>query len=73
MFALIDYVNFKGKSAREDPKTRLAFFRYSRKCCPKRTRWKFVRAAKKFGEQSQNAPPEKDCSKRLGGWKTRVT
>lgn len=80
MFALIDYVNFKGEGILETERSQgqgwglLQVLEEMR--VPKKEEdalEEFVRAAKKVLEtRVKNAPPEKDCSKRLGGWKTRV-
>ncbi len=80
MFALIDYVNFKGEGILETERSQgqgwglLQVLEEMKS--PKKGEdalKEFVRAAKKVLENRvKNAPPEKDCSKRLGGWKTRV-
>ena len=80
MFALIDYVNFKGEGILETERSQgqgwgllqvLEEMRIPKK--KKDSLKEFVRAAKKVLENRvKNAPPEKDCSKRLKGWKTRV-
>ncbi len=80
MFALIDYVNFKGEGILETERSLgqgwglLQVLEEMRTPEKKEDALKeFVRAAKKVLENRvKNAPPEKDCSKRLGGWKTRV-
>lgn len=80
MFALIDYVNFKGEGILETERSQaqgwglLQVLEEMRPPEKKEDALKeFVRAAKKVLENRvKNAPPEKDCSKRLGGWKTRV-
>ena len=80
MFALIDYVNFKGEGILETERSQgqgwglLQVLEEMQS--PKKEEdalKEFVRAAKKVLENRvKNAPPEKDFSKRLGGWKTRV-
>jgi hypothetical protein len=80
MFALIDYVNFKGEGILETERTQgqgwgllqvLETMRLPEK--EEDALKEFVEAAKKVLENRvKNAPPEKDCSKRLKGWKTRV-
>jgi len=80
MFALIDYVNFKGEGILETERSQGQGWGLLQVLEEMRTPEKkenaleeFVRAAKKVLENRvKNAPPEKDCSKRLGGWKTRV-
>ena len=80
MFALIDYVNFKGEGILETERSQGQSWGLLQVLEEMRTPEKkddaleeFVRAAKKVLENRvRNAPPEKDCSKRLGGWKTRV-
>ena len=80
MFALIDYVNFKGEGILETERSQGQGWGLLQVLEEMRTPEKkddalkeFVRAAKKVLEDRvHNAPPEKDCSKRLGGWKTRV-
>lgn len=80
MFALIDYVNFKGEGILETERSQgqgwglLQVLEEMQAPAKKEDALKeFVRAAKKVLENRvKNAPPEKDCSKRLGGWKTRV-
>ena len=80
MFALIDYVNFKGEGVLETERSQgqgwglLQVLQEMRIPEKKEDALKeFVPAAKKVLENRvKNAPPEKDCSKRLGGWKTRV-
>ena len=80
MFALIDYVNFKGEGILETERSQgqgwgllqvLQEMRLPEK--KEDALEEFVRAAKKVLEdRTRNAPPEKDCSKRLRGWKARV-
>lgn len=80
MFALIDYVNFKGEGILETERTQgqgWGLLQVLQEMRPPEKKEdaleEFVRAAKKVLENRvKNAPPEKDCSKRLGGWKTRV-
>ncbi len=80
MFALIDYVNFKGEGILETERSQgqgwglLQVLEEMRTPEEKEDALKeFVRAAKKVLENRvKNAPPEKDCSKRLKGWKNRV-
>ncbi|MEI7751481.1 MAG: hypothetical protein WCJ71_05240 [Candidatus Omnitrophota bacterium] len=80
MFALIDYVNFKGEGILETERSQGQGWGLLQVLEEMRTPEKkeaaleeFVRAAKKVLENRvKNAPPEKDCSKRLGGWKARV-
>lgn len=80
MFALIDYVNFKGEGILETERSQgqgwglLQVLEEMQAPGKKEDALEeFVRAAKKVLENRvKNAPPEKDCSKRLGGWKTRV-
>jgi len=80
MFALIDYVNFKGEGILETERSQGQGWGLLQVLEEMRTPEKkedaleeFVKAAKKVLENRvKNAPPEKDCSKRLGGWKTRV-
>ncbi len=80
MFALIDYVNFKGEGILESERTKgqgwgllqvLQEMRLPEK--KEAALEEFVRAAKKVLEnRTRNAPPDKDCSKRLRGWKARI-
>ncbi len=80
MFALIDYVNFKGEGILGTERSQgqgwgllqvLQEMRLPEK--KEDALEEFVRAAKKVLEdRTRNAPPEKDCSKRLRGWKARV-
>jgi hypothetical protein len=80
MFALIDYVNFKGEGILETERSQgqgwgllqvLEEMRMPEK--KSEALDEFVRAAKKVLEtRARNAPPEKDCTKRLCGWKTRI-
>jgi len=80
MFALIDYVNFKGEGILETERSQgqgwglLQVLEEMR--LPKKKEDaldEFVRAAKKVLEaRARNAPPEKDCTKRLCGWKARL-
>ena len=80
MFALIDYVNFKGEGILETERFQGQGWGLLQVLEEMQTPEKkdeavkeFVRAAKKvLDNRSRNAPPEKDYSKRLGGWKTRV-
>lgn len=80
MFALIDYVNFKGEGILESERTQGQGWGLLQVLEEMRAPEKkvdaleeFVWAAKKVLENRvKNAPPEKDCSKRLRGWKTRV-
>ena len=80
MFALIDYVKFKGEGILETERSQGQGWGLLQVLEEMRTPEKkddaleeFVRAAKKvLTNRVRNAPPEKDCSKRLGGWKTRV-
>lgn len=80
MFALIDYVNFKGEGILETERFQgqgwglLQVLEEMRIPEEKEDAVKeFVRAAKKVLEdRCRNAPPEQDCSKRLKGWKARV-
>ena len=80
MFALIDYVNFKGEGVLETERSQGQGWGLLQVLEEMKTPEKkeesleeFVRAAKKVLENRvKNAPPEKDCSKRLRGWKTRV-
>ena len=80
MFALIDYVNFKGEGILETERSQgqgwglLQVLEEMRVPAKKEDALEeFVSAAKKVLENRvKNAPPEKDCSKRLHGWKTRV-
>jgi len=80
MFALIDYVNFKGEGILETERSQGQGWGLLQVLEEMRTPEKedaaleeFVRAAKKILENRvKNAPPEKDFSKRLSGWKTRV-
>lgn len=80
MFALIDYVNFKGEGVLETERFQgqgwglLQVLEEMRVPEEKEDALKeFVRAAKKVLEnRSHNALPEKDYSKRLRGWKTRI-
>lgn len=80
MFALIDYVNFKGEGILETERFQgqgwglLQVLQEMN--LPKKEEnavEEFVRAAKKILDQrSKNAPPERDCSRRLCGWKERI-
>jgi hypothetical protein len=80
MFALIDYVNFKGEGILETERSQgqgwgllqvLEAMRLPEK--KEDSLEEFVRAAKKILEtRARNAPPEKDCTKRLCGWKARL-
>jgi hypothetical protein len=80
MFALIDYVNFKGEGILETERSQgqgwgLLQVLEEMKLPEKKedVLEEFVQAAKKvLADRVKNAPPKKDCSKRLGGWKTRV-
>ena len=80
MFALIDYVNFKGEGILETERTQgqgwgLLQVLQEMKLPEKKedSLEEFVRAAKTvLKNRVRNAPPEKDCSKRLKGWITRV-
>ncbi len=80
MFALIDYINFKGEGILETERTQgqgwgLLQALQEMKLPEEKedTLKEFVNAAKKVLENRvRNAPPEKDCSKRLRGWKARV-
>lgn len=80
MFALIDYVNFKGEGILKTERTQgqgwglLQVLQAMKMPEKKEDALKeFVNAAKKVLENRvRNAPPEKDCSKRLRGWKNRV-
>jgi len=80
MFALIDYVNFKGEGILETERSQGQGWGLLQVLEEMRTPEKkgdvleeFVWAAKKVLEnRAKNAPPEKDFSKRLGGWKARV-
>jgi len=80
MFALIDYVNFKGEGILETERSQgqgWGLLQVLEEMRPPQKKEdaleEFVRAAKKVLENRvKNAPPEKDCSKRLGGWKNRV-
>jgi len=80
MFALIDYVNFKGEGILETERAQGQGWGLLQVLEEMRTPDKredaleeFVRAAKKILENRvKNCRLEKDCSKRLGGWKTRV-
>ena len=80
LFALIDYVNFKGEGILATERSQGQGWGLLQVLEQMRTPEKkedaleeFVRAAKKVLENRvKNAPPEKNCSKRLGGWKTRV-
>lgn len=80
MFALIDYVNFKGEGILETERSQgqgwgllqvLEEMRVPEK--KDEALEEFVRAAKKVLDvRARNTPPEKDCTKRLGGWKARI-
>jgi hypothetical protein len=80
MFALIDYVNFKGEGILETERFQgqgwglLQVLETMQIPEEKEGAVKeFVQAAKKVLEdRCRNAPPERDCSKRLKGWKARV-
>lgn len=80
MFALIDYVNFKGEGVLETERFQdqgwglLQVLEAMRPPEKKDEAVKeFVRAAKKVLEnRCRNAPPEKDCSGRLRGWRARI-
>jgi hypothetical protein len=80
MFALIDYVNFKGEGILITERSQGQGWGLLQVLEEMRTPQKkedaleeFVRAAEKVLENRvKNAPPEKSYSKRLGGWKTRV-
>lgn len=80
MFALIDYVNFKGEGILKTERSQGQGWGLLQVLEEMRTPEKkeealeeFIRAAKKVLEnRARNAPPEKDCSKRLSGWKTRI-
>lgn len=80
MFALIDYVNFKGEGILETERIQgqgwglLQVLQAMR--VPKKEEdalKEFVGGAKEVLEaRVRNAPKEKDCSKRLCGWKARI-
>lgn len=80
MFALIDYVNFKGEGILETERSQgqgwglLQVLEEMRLPDKKEEALKeFVRAAKKVLEtRARNAPPEKNCTQRLCGWKARI-
>lgn len=80
MFALIDYVNFKGEGILDTERSQgqgwglLQVLEEMREPEKKEDALEeFVRAAKKVLEnRARNAPPEKDCTKRLCGWKARI-
>lgn len=80
MFALIDYVNFKGEGILETERSQgqgwglLQVLQTMRPVEKKEDALEeFIRAAKEILENRvRNAPPEKDSSRRLHGWKTRV-
>jgi hypothetical protein len=80
MFALIDYVNFKGEGVLVTERSQgqgwglLQVLEEMKTPQKKEDALKeFVRAAKTVLENRvKNAPPEKNYSKRLGGWKVRV-
>jgi len=80
MFALIDYVNFKGEGILETERFQgqgwgllqvLQEMQLPRK--EENAVGEFVRAAKKvLEERSQNAPADRNCTQRLCGWQTRI-
>lgn len=79
MFALIDYVNFKGIGVLETERSQgqgwglLQVLQEMKDPEKKEILEEFVRAAKKTLENRvRNAPSDKDYSKRLGGWKIRI-
>ena len=80
MFALIDYVNFKGEGILVTEKSQGQGWGLLQVLEEMQTPKKkedaleeFVRAAKKVLENRvKNASPEKNYSKRLSGWKTRI-
>jgi hypothetical protein len=80
MFALIDYVNFKGEGILESERSQgqgwglLQVLQEMRLPEEKEDALEeFVRAAKKVLEdRTRHASPDKDYSKRLRGWKARV-
>jgi len=80
MFALIDYVNFKGEGILDTERSQgkgWGLLQVLEEMRLPKTKEKaleeFVRAAKKVLEtRARNAPPEKDCTKRLCGWKARI-
>jgi hypothetical protein len=80
MFALIDYVNFKGEGVLETERSQgqgwglLQVLEEMKVPENKDEAVKeFVRGAEKVLENRvKNCGPGKDCSKRLGGWKARI-
>ena len=80
MFALIDYVNFKGEGILESERFQgqgWGLLQVLQKMhLPKKEEnavEEFANAARKVLEtRSQNAPLDKDCTKRLCGWKARI-
>ncbi len=80
MFAMIDYVNFKGEGILETERFQgqgwglLQVLQKMR--LPQEDEdpvKEFAHAAEKVLERrSKNAPPDRDCSKRLCGWKERI-
>lgn len=85
MFAIIDYINFKGEGLLETERFRgegwgllqvlqqMDMPQIETPETEKDALQNFVRAAMFVLERrTQNAPPDKDCSKRICGWKERV-